>query len=109
MMRSRYVYSTEGEVIYAEEGGTVTVNRMEPVRDAGYHIVPDCQPFISMVDGTIINSRSQYRSHLRQHGCIEVGNDSSIMNPVRKPVAPPPGRKEDIIRAVNQLEERKRR
>lgn len=109
MMRSRFIYDKQGDVIYAEERGTVTLNKMEPVAQAWYYVVPDCQPFVSMVDGTIINSKSQYKTHLRDHGCIEVGNDRSIMNPILKPLSPPPGRKEDIIRAVNQLEERKRR
>jgi hypothetical protein len=53
-----------------------------------------------MIDGTIINSRSEYRSHLKQHGCIEVGNDSSVSNPVRKPLNSPAGLKETIARQV---------
>jgi hypothetical protein len=38
-------------------------------------IMPDIVPYVSMVDGSIINSRSKHRVHLRDHGCIEVGNE----------------------------------
>jgi len=65
-------------------------------------IMNDIQPYRSMVDGSVINSRSQHRAHLRQHNCVEVGNDSSVKNPVYKPPTPPPGLKEKIIRAVEQ-------
>lgn len=101
-MRSRYVYDKTGDVIYAEEGGTVTLNNTEQTTDAGYYVMPDIQPYKSMVDGSIINSRSRHREHLRQHGCIEYGNDKSVLNPVRKPLESPPGLKETIIRVANE-------
>jgi hypothetical protein len=70
--------------------------------------MPDIQPYKSMIDGREITSRSRHREHLRQHGCVEVGNDSSLTRPP-KPIQSPPGLKEKIIRAVNQVEDRKRR
>lgn len=39
------------------------------------NIMPDIQPYQSMVDGTRIKSRSDHRDHLRAHGMIEVGNE----------------------------------
>lgn len=99
-MKSHYVFGKGGEVIYAVEGGEVTINKTENEKEAGYYVIPDVQPFQSMIDGTIINSRSEYRSHLKQHGCIEVGNDSSVSNPVRKPLNSPAGLKETIARQV---------
>ena len=45
-------------------------------------IMPDIQPYQSMADGSMITSRSQHRAHLRQHNCIEIGNE--------KMEAPPP-------------------
>jgi hypothetical protein len=38
-------------------------------------IMPDIQPYQSMADGSMITSRSQHRAHLRQHNCIEIGNE----------------------------------
>ena len=71
-------------------------------------VMPDIQPYQSMIDGSIINSRSRHREHLREHGCVEVGNDSSLTRPP-KPIGSPPGLKEKIIRAVNDYEESQRR
>ena len=39
------------------------------------NIAPDIQPYKSMVDGSMITSRSQHRAHLRQHGKQELGNE----------------------------------
>ena len=39
-------------------------------------IMPDIQPYQSMADGSLITSRSQHRAHLRQHNCIEIGNET---------------------------------
>lgn len=102
MAKSHYVYGTGGKVIFAIEDGEITVNEYEGEKEASYFVIPDCQPFQSMIDGTIINSRSTYRSHLKQHGCVEVGNDSSVMNPVRKPLSSPRGLKEMIIQVANE-------
>lgn len=68
----------------------------------GPMIMNDINPYVSMIDGSVISSRSKHRDHLRQHGCIEVGNDSSVFNPKRKPLAPPPGLKETLIRVANE-------
>jgi len=38
-------------------------------------IIPDIQPYKSQIDGSMIESRTKHRSHLKQHGCIEVGNE----------------------------------
>jgi hypothetical protein len=35
----------------------------------------DIQGYISQIDGSWIDSKSKHRSHLKQHGCIEVGNE----------------------------------
>ena len=101
-MRNRYIYDKQGDVIYAEEQGVVIKNELEETNDAGYMVMPDIQPYRSMIDGTMITSRSAHRSHLKQHGCVEVGNDSSVLNP--KPVkrGPPPGLKQRIIEIANE-------
>lgn len=61
---------------------------------------PDIQEYRSMIDGSIIGSRSKHRAHLKQHGCIEVGNELKHLQP--KPRAHDPRLKETIIRAVNE-------
>lgn len=42
-------------------------------------IIGDIQPYQSMIDGSMITSRSQHRSHLKQHGMIEVGNETKYL------------------------------
>jgi hypothetical protein len=38
-------------------------------------VISDIEGYVSQVDGTWIKSRSQHRSHLKQHRMIELGND----------------------------------
>lgn len=38
-------------------------------------VMSDIPGYISQVDGSWIKSRSHHRSHLKQHGMIELGND----------------------------------
>jgi hypothetical protein len=38
------------------------------------YVAPDLQPFRSVVDGSVINSRSDRREHMRRHNLIEVGD-----------------------------------
>jgi len=61
-------------------------------------VMPDIQPYRSMVDGSLITSRSRHREHLRAHGVVEVGNEKF---PPRK-LAPPPGLKQRLIEITNQ-------
>lgn len=38
-------------------------------------VISDIEGYVSMVDGSWIKSKSVHRSHLKQHGMIELGND----------------------------------
>ena len=38
-------------------------------------VMGDIQPYISQIDGSLIESRSKHRAHLKEHKCIEVGNE----------------------------------
>jgi hypothetical protein len=38
-------------------------------------VMSDIQPYISQVDGSVIESRSKHKAHLKQHKMIELGND----------------------------------
>lgn len=57
----------------------------------------DIEPYKSTLDGTIINSRSAHKAHLRINGCIEVGNEK-----IEKKYEPAPGLTQDIVRAMNE-------
>ena len=100
-MRTRYIQDKNGHLVEVEENWTP-----EPLSD--YHIMPDIKPYISMADGTLVTSRSRHREMLKRNNCFEVGNDSSLFKGY-KPPQPPPGLKEKIIRAVNEVESRVRR
>jgi hypothetical protein len=73
--------------------------RMNEPKQAHY-VMGDIQPYRSMVDGQMIESRSKHRAHLKQHGVIEVGNETHHLKP--KAYQPPPGLKERLIHEVNQ-------
>ncbi len=62
-------------------------------------VMGDIQPYQSMINGQMITSRSTHREHLRQHGCIEVGNETKYLKP--KPMTPPPGLKQRLIEVAN--------
>lgn len=61
----------------------------------------DIQPYRSMIDGSMIESRSKHRAHLKQHGCIEIGNETKHITQ-SKPLKPPPGLKQTLIEVANQ-------
>jgi hypothetical protein len=65
-MRRRFI-QINGELV--EYGSHIK----EPV---SADVMPDIKPYKSMIDGSEIKSRSQHREHLKQHGCIEVGNET---------------------------------
>lgn len=68
-------------------------------RKPSWQVMPDIAPYKSVIDGSEISSRSRHRSHLKEHNCIEVGNEW------QEPKPPPvvPGLKEDLIDACKQL------
>ena len=70
---------------------------------AGYDVVPDIQPYQSMVTGEIITSRSKHRQHLKDHNMVEVGNDSCLSKPHKIPDPNPNQRRELLRRYVNQF------
>ena len=78
---------------YIQENGElheVPLDWMPDPRSA-YQIMPDIKPYKSMIDGSIIGSRSTHRTHLRDHGCIEVGNETKYMVDRIKPLESPQG------------------
>jgi len=63
-------------------------------------VANDIQPYRSMIDGSIISSRSRHREHLRDHNCTEIGNETKYLQ--AKPLASPPGLKETLIQVANE-------
>ena len=70
-MRKQYV-QINGELV---EKGNYYADPLAPI------VMPDIQPYQSMADGSMITSRSQHRAHLRQHNCIEIGNETMETKP----------------------------
>lgn len=63
-MRKRYI---------EHNGHWVPLERIDQI---GPMIMPDISPYQSMITGEIISSRSKHREHLREHGCVEIGNEA---------------------------------
>lgn len=64
--------------------------------EASFYVIGDIEPYQSMVDGSMIMGRRQHREHLRQHGCIEVGNEKLT------PKKPTPMNREHLRRDLHQ-------
>lgn len=94
-MRTRYIQRSDGKLVPADEYYAEPLSAM---------VLPDIQPYQSMVDGSMITSRSQHRAHLKQHGCIELGNETAaLLQPRVLPEADPKHRKELIVAQIQAL------
>ena len=51
------------------------VEKRAPKKAPSLQIIPDIQPYKSMIDGSMVTSRSRHRTMLRDNNCIEVGNE----------------------------------
>jgi hypothetical protein len=69
-------------------------------------VMPDIKPYLSQIDGREITSRSRHREHLRDNNCFEIGNETKYLK--HKPLKSPPGLKEEIIRATNEVFSKRR-
>ena len=97
-MKRRYIYDAANDRMVE-----VTEQRELVIEDkAVHHIMPDIKEYKSMITGETITSRSRHREHLKQHGCIEIGNEVPYMiKNIRRP-EPPPGLHEAIMRAAHK-------
>lgn len=59
----------EEEALKSWEAKQAMTKRQAPM------VAPDIQPYQSQIDGSWITSRSKHRIHLRDHNCIEIGNE----------------------------------
>jgi len=77
MSRYRAIYDRKGLLAEYENEELVWVREeLGKTSKAKHQIMLDIQPYKSMVDGSMITSRSKHREHLRQHNCIEIGNET---------------------------------
>ncbi len=78
-MRQRYIQDpVTHKLIPAEEW-------RGPSTSKSAYVVPDIQPYKSMITGEMITSRSQHREHLTRHGCFEIGNEVGAAMQSAKP------------------------
>lgn len=92
---------------FVQVNGVLYEKGTEPQREpAGPMVMKDIAPYRSMIDGSTITSRSKHREHLRAHNCFEIGNETKYLQP--KPLTSPPGLKEAIHRATEQVLSKRR-
>ena len=75
--------------VHYEYNGTSWVET-NPVThdDASAMVYGDIPDYTSMIDGSTITSRSRHRAHLKDHGCIEIGNEAMTSTPTPPSSAP---------------------
>jgi hypothetical protein len=71
-MKKTYIY-VNGELV--EKGSKEHYDSLGPM------VMPDIQPYKSMIDGSMITSRSVHRDLLRQNNCIEICNEKMESRP----------------------------
>ena len=97
-MRQVFVYR-DGKVVDRAEAGPHPFERSRAV-----NVMSDLDPFVSMVDGTVIGSRTDRRAHNRRNGVIDVGDDKTVFK--RKPAYEPKNVGADIVRAMEECQSR---
>jgi hypothetical protein len=66
-------------------------------------VMADIQPYKSMINGEMITSRSQHRSHLKQHGMVEIGNEvKAHMATKQSPQPDRAGIRRDLIETMRR-------
>jgi len=91
------------------EGERAWKEKIEFQKQRAPMVMGDIQPYVSMIDGSLIESRSKHRTHLKDHNCIEIGNEVKHLTKNVKPLESPRGLKEQLIRAVDDNQRKKRR
>lgn len=62
------------------------------------HVIPDIEPYRSVVTGERIKGRAHHKAHLKDHGLVEIGNEKVEGKATELPPAAP-----DIKRAIEEL------
>ena len=65
------------------------------------YVIDDIKPYRSMIDGHIVTGgRREHRNHLREHGCIELGNEDPRKHVKKREM---PRAHQDIKRAIEEV------
>ena len=64
-----------GYTLESPEAEQAWKEKQEMTRREAPMVMSDIQPYISQVDGSVIESRSKHKAHLKQHRMVELGND----------------------------------
>jgi len=71
---------------------------------SAYVISDTMDPTRHMADGNTYDSKAKFREVTRNHGCVEVGNETKALLTPRKPIQLDRGQRRDAIRrAISQL------
>jgi hypothetical protein len=106
MSRSRILYDRHGKFAEYENDELVWVR---PDRSAGDaqepspQVIRDLEPYQSMIDGSMIDGRKRHRDHLKAHGCVEIGNDTTHAT---RPAAKPASHKKLLSQMLGDVSER---
>ena len=84
MARKTYVFQTNADGSYKQPLEMVEkhlrkypfTGEAKRFQDPKHHVIGDIEPYQSTIDGSYIGSRSKHRTHLRDHGCVEIGTES---------------------------------
>lgn len=102
MSKYKAIYDSKGKVAEYNDGELTWYREDFAETSNSPQIMLDIQPYTSMVDGSVITSRSKHRDHLRAHNCIEIGNEKMQNTP------PPPStnRRELLHRRLADMSDR---
>lgn len=70
--------------------------------DGAPSFIPDIQPFVSPIDGTVISSRTQYRDHCKRHDVVPTAELAGLPNQ-RTPAARTRQDQEQLKRQIADL------
>lgn len=86
------------------DGRHVFVNGPPPRRPFGVApmVMSPFQEYKSVIDGTMITDRAQHRNHLKEHKCIELGNEWDAASKMPDFVEPK-GVEDDVAQAIRQV------
>ena len=92
-----------GYTLGSPEAEEAWKEKQEMTRREAPMVMSDIQPYISQVDGSVIESRSKHKAHLKQHRMIELGNDVPMQHkPADISTKSKEARKRDIAEQVYQ-------
>lgn len=92
---------------YVMRGGRLVRKRLAPPLETPHrvHVIGDVmEPVKHMGTGAVLDSKSRFRQHTRDSGCVEVGTDPAGARP-RRPYEPP-SLAPYVQRAIATLESR---